>query len=89
MSISTFFDGLWQNFKTAEEQALLKPLATMATNYANNPSPLNFLAQASLALAQIEAAQPQILAGELQNIATMLNQVVASLPTTVNTTPKT
>ena len=79
-AFSTVLSGLWNNFKTAEERALLVPLAALSTNYAANPTGLNFIAQASLALTQAEAAQPGILQNEIGEIATLLSQVASSLP---------
>jgi hypothetical protein len=81
MSVGTFMTGLWTGFKTQEEVAILKPLAVAASNYASNPTAVNFLAQFGLALAQIEAAQPAILQAELAAISGVLQQAASAVAT--------
>ena len=84
--IDTFFTGLWNTLKTAEEQALLPALATLATNVSLNPTVLNFVAQGNEFLATALAAQGKIETAVLQSIA---STVAAAAQSAVSAAPAT
>jgi hypothetical protein len=79
LSISSFFSVLWETALADEKAVALPILVKAAEQIAANPTAINFIAQLTGAVADLERAQPGILQSELQQIAQLIQEATTSM----------